>query len=267
MVAHIVHENRHTADPWSGALTGALTRHTVAAGALPVVITDVDIQPGERLLQALRRGLVDGLTISSPSVGPRWVDDLAHSGTPEVMISRHPRSAIPFVELDGHAAVQRLVSHLAELGRRRIGLIAGPQDRPEMALRLEGWRTGLAQAQLLQDDDLVVEAGPHAEAGESAARRLLERGPDAVIAMTDPLARTAWQVFEAAGMAVPRDIAVAGIDGTDLAGGLTTVRQPYDLIAESVVSELLAVIDGAEPNPATLLLGELHVDRSTLGEN
>ncbi len=264
-IGHIVHAARTKPDTWSWMMTDALARETIAADALPVVVTDVEINPTDHFLQALRRGIVDGLVISSRSVRERWVDELAHSGMPVVMLGRHPRFDLPFVEIDGHAAMQQLVTHLAELGRRRIGLIAGPLARPDMAARFDGWRAGLARAELMQDDELVIEGDFSRQSGSEAARRLLDRKPDAIIAMTDLMGRGAWQAVESEGLAVPDDIAVAGIDGTDVAGGLTTVRQPFDLIAESAISELLTLIDGGEASRSTVVLGELQPKWSTVG--
>lgn len=265
VIGHIVHCNPDAPHRWELAMIEALSRQTINAGALPVVVTDVEVEPTEELQQALRRGVVDAVAITAFSCRTTWVDELARSGMPVVMVGPHPTAQLPFVTIDGRAAITTLIRHLAEQGRRRIGLIAARSQRGDMASRVDGWRRGLADAQLLQDDDLLVEGDFTPESGAVAALELRERNADAIIAVTDAMAHGAIAALEEAGVDVPGDIAVAGIDGASrLDGRLTTVCQPFDLIAETIVAELLIQLDGHEPSRETLLLGDLTVGTSTV---
>lgn len=265
VIGHIVHCDRATPHRWELATIEALSRQTIAAGALPVVISDVEIEPTDAVLQALRRGVVDAVAVSAFSCRTPWVDEFVRSGMPVMMIGPHATAPLPFVAIDGRAAIESLVHHLAGQGRRRIGLIAGRTQRGDMASRVEGWRRGLAQAQLLQDDQLMIEGDLTAESGAAAAVELWERQADAIIAVTDPMARGAIHALEQLGVGVPTDVAVAGIDGTGpIDGRLTTVCQPFDLIAETIITELLIQLDGGAPSPETLLLGDLSIGSSTV---
>ena len=165
VIGHIVHCDRATPHRWELATIEALSRQTIAAGALPVVISDVEIEPTDAVLQALRRGVVDAVAVSAFSCRTPWVDEFVRSGMPVMMIGPHATAPLPFVAIDGRAAIESLVHHLAGQGRRRIGLIAGRTQRGDMASRVEGWRRGLAQAQLLQDDQLMIEGDLTAESG------------------------------------------------------------------------------------------------------
>lgn len=265
VIGHIVHCNRDAPHRWELATVEALSRQTIAAGALPVVVTDVETEPTDEVLQALRRGVVDAIAVSAFSCRTPWVDELARSGMPAMMIGPHATAPLPFVTIDGRAAIETLIHHLADQGRRRIGLIAARSQRGDMASRVDGWRRGLAQAQLLQDDQLMIEGDFTFESGAQAALELWERQADAIIAVTDPMARGAIRALEQQGIGVPGDIAVAGIDGAGpMDGQLTTVCQPFDLIAETIVAELLVQLDGGTSSPETLLLGDLEVGSSTV---
>ncbi|MEM7284990.1 MAG: substrate-binding domain-containing protein [Actinomycetota bacterium] len=265
VIGHIVHCNKAAPHRWELAIIEALSRQTMSADALPVVITDVEVDPPDEVKQALRRGIVDALAVTSFSCRTPWVDELVRSGMPVVMVGPHPTANLPFVAIDGRAAIETLIQHLAGEGRRRIGLIAARSQRGDMTSRIDGWRRGLADAQLLQDDDLVVEGDFTPESGATAALQLWERQADAIIAVTDPMARGAIIALERAGVGVPKDVAVAGIDGAGpLDGRLTTVCQPFDLIAETIIAELLVQLEGGDPSPETLLLGDLSIGTSTV---
>lgn len=246
-------------------MIGALARATMDVGALPVLVTGD--RPTIPCVEALSGTVTSGIVATVKSVEMPWVDELVHAGGPVVLIGQHPTSAIPFVDTDGEAAVSTIVEHLAGIGRRRIGLIAGPDHRRTMADRTAGWRRGLADAQLLQDDELMVEGDMHPRSGGEAALVLADRGVDAIVAANDPMAQGALLALRGAGVRVPDDVAVAGIDGAErFDGRLTTVRQPFAAIAETAVTELMAQIEGKRSTLDTLLLGDLLVGSTTAGD-
>ncbi|MDR0416748.1 MAG: substrate-binding domain-containing protein, partial [Propionibacteriaceae bacterium] len=93
----------------------------------------------------------------------------------------------------------------------------------------------------------------------SAARHLLSRGrlPEAVVCGTDAMALGLMDVFFAAGVKVPDQVAVAGFDGLVSARSsmlrLTTVIQPRRLMAEKAVGILAAALAGRAGEPVTVL--------------
>ena len=139
VVGHIVHCNPAAPHRWELAIIEALSRQTIANGALPVVVTDVEVEPTDEILQALRRGVVDAIAVTAFSCRTPWVDELARSGMPTMMVGPHATANLPFVTIDGRAAMETLIHHLAEHGRRRIGLIAGRTQRGDMASRVSRW--------------------------------------------------------------------------------------------------------------------------------
>lgn len=254
-------------EAWHATMVEELAHACVTAGAIPAVVTRVDSQPPDPIVRALRGAGVDGLVVSTGSLGHRWVGDLAAAPIPTVLIGREDRLDLPYVDTDGENAVRNLIHHLHGLGRRRIGLVTGPVDRVSVVARIEGWRRGLDEVGLMIDEDLLIKGDFTPESGEIAAGKLLAHTPDAVISMSDQMAMGLVKGLVAAGVHVPDDVAVAGADGTLLAtdgrAWLTSVAQPYALVAETAVTELLACIDGADPSPSTLLLGDLVVGAST----
>jgi DNA-binding LacI/PurR family transcriptional regulator len=84
--------------------------------------------------------------------------------------------------------------------------------------------------------------------GEHALARLLDHRPglDAVFVASDLMAAGALRALRRLGRRVPDDVAVIGFDDSVLAQltepRLSTVRQPVDAMAETMITELLARI-------------------------
>jgi DNA-binding LacI/PurR family transcriptional regulator len=111
-------------------------------------------------------------------------------------------------------------------------------------------------------------AGPTRADGEAVARVALAAipRPTAILALSDLLARGVLDVAQWMGIAVPRDLSVAGID--DLEGSdamrLTTCFVPYRPLGELAGATLTALVEGAEPPPPPVLPTVLTI-RGTTG--
>jgi LacI family transcriptional regulator len=136
------------------------------------------------------------------------------------------------IGVDNVAAAYDVTDYLISLGHRRIAFVDGPAELYTSSERLSGFRTALAAAKL--PGDLRVDGGFDFDAGLAAGRRLLGLRPlpDAVVAANDEAAIGVLTAFRHAGVDVPGEVSVAGIDDTRPARfvELTTVNLPlYDL--------------------------------------
>jgi LacI family xylobiose transport system transcriptional regulator len=91
----------------------------------------------------------------------------------------------------------------------------------------------------------------------------------AVVCANDRMAIGAMLAITEAGLRVPEDISVTGLDDIEVAAfhapPLTTVRQPFSEMAIQAVKLLLALIDGERPERQQIVLEpELVVRKSTL---
>jgi DNA-binding LacI/PurR family transcriptional regulator len=156
-----------------------------------------------------------------------------------------------------------MTSYLLEQGHRDIAMIAGPPDMSGGVERLAGYKSVMGEV----DPRMIARGDYSRESGARAMEELLDRGApiDAVFAATDLMAAGAIEVLKDRGLAVPGDIAVAGFDDAGLAAAhkppLTTMRQPFDRIADEMIRLLLAVIDGADP--AAVILATTLVKRES----
>ena len=153
----------------------------------------------------------------------------------------------PHVQVDDLAAGRTAVQHLVDLGHRRIAMIrTSDTDGTTWSsdlLRMRAWRETLAAAGLDACDELLVTEAYGVDAGARALARLLAlpQRPTAVFTYSDELAFAAIAHARSAGLRVPEDLSVVGVDGHPLGAllGVTTVDQ--DVSTQGRLAAELAV--------------------------
>ncbi|MDQ2105400.1 HTH-type transcriptional regulator GntR [Azospirillum isscasi] len=163
-------------------------------------------------------------------------------------------------------------AHLAERGRRRIGLIAGQLD-PRTRQRCDGWRQALRDAGRHDPDrELLVPDATSVALGAELLERALAAHPDtdALFLCNDDLAQGALFQCARLGIPVPERLAVAGFN--DLAGAawtvppLTTVATPRRAIGVEAARLLIAGMEDraqSRPEPRCVDLGFRLMVRET----
>jgi LacI family transcriptional regulator len=170
------------------------------------------------LLVSLNRGFADGLIMSPLRVTEELGAQLRSSRFPIVIIgSLPPGVELDNVRADSGAGMALAVDHLAAQGRQHIAFINGPVDTVPGAARLNGYRKALA-ARGLPDHAQKPARDFTYQAGLVAATKLLEKDtPDAIVCANDLLAIAALNVATRRGLKIPDDIAIVGMDDTDIA--------------------------------------------------
>ncbi|WP_422773504.1 LacI family DNA-binding transcriptional regulator [Plantactinospora sp. WMMC1484] len=171
-----------------------------------------------------------GVTVSSGTVVPGW----------------------PSIRIDDRAAGRAATEHLLRLGHRRIACVFGdPADdfaHPAHLERQLGYREALDAAGIRPDPRLGIETRADAEGGRSATEQLITRGdpPTAIFASCDEMAMGVVNAVRLAGLRVPQEVSVVGVDDHDLAGafGLTTVAQPAAEQGQLAAASLLGPLAG-----------------------
>jgi LacI family transcriptional regulator, galactose operon repressor len=195
------------------------------------------------------RGRVDGLLLMSPHVDAHLLaDNLAHD-LPIVLINtRVDGDAHPAFRVDNHAGAMTATRHLMARGRRRVAHIAGPADNFEAQERRRGYEDALEGAEpIVLAGDFSEQSG--ADAG--AAILAMDPRPDAVFAANDMMAVGCLGAFEAAGLTVPGDIALAGFDDIPIARllrpSLTTVRIGIADLGLQALQRLVSTLEQGGP--------------------
>ncbi len=192
----------------------------------------------------------DGLMIAPPLANaPAVLDYLESHDVPAVVItSGRVRERVCSVGVDARAAAFEMTRHLADLGHRRIGFIAGHPGHATSRHRLEGYREALSQAGFAADDSLVAEGRFTYRSGLEAAEKLLglDERPTAIFASNDEMAAAVVASAIRHGLDVPADLSVTGFDDTPLASAiwppLTTIHVPIADLAKAAIELLMEKI-------------------------
>ncbi|WP_435738491.1 LacI family DNA-binding transcriptional regulator [Cellulosimicrobium sp. PMB13] len=142
---------------------------------------------------------------------------------------------LPAVEIANRQGAADLATALHGLGYRSFGVLAGPVGHRTAIDRSEGFTEALAALGSPVEDAAVVPCEFTRDGGFAGMQELVActgpgGPPRAVLAVNDVMAVGAMAAARDAGLAVPRDVAVAGFDDIvtlrDVVPGLTTVRIP-----------------------------------------
>lgn len=225
--------------------------------------------------QAIRamRGRVDGLLVMPPNSSAETLDQALTQGIPAVLLNaRAADDATPFVTVDNYAGARMVTEHLIERGARRIVHIAGPDSNRDASERERGFRDVLKE-RLGIGDPQVLAGDFREDAGRDAARHLLASGTrfDAVFGGNDLMAVDCMAELREAGMAIGRDVLVAGFDDIPLARyvtpQLTTVHSDITRLGSTAAQLLLRMLSGdtLAPGESLVIPPTLAVRGSTAG--
>ncbi|GGL83781.1 LacI family transcriptional regulator [Streptomyces fumigatiscleroticus] len=255
----------------------------VEAGALEhgysLLVADPHDDPEHELtvVRLLHERRVDGVIVA-PSAAPHaLVAHLTRHRVPAVFLDRlvdPPADGISRLDqvcAENAEPTARLVTHLAGLGHRRIGLVAGLPGLSTTSERIAGYRQGLAAAGLPHDARLLVH-GDSASAGAAratAALLSLASPPTALITANDAMTIGALRTLRDRGLSVPRDMALCCFDDFPWADlfspRLTAVAQPGERIGAEAVRLLLDRLAAPDRPARTVRLPCVLVHRTSCG--
>ena len=212
---------------------------------------------------------------------PALFAHLADSGFALVLIDRHLVGlAVDSVLPDNVGGAYAAISHLAELGHRRIGFLSTDNlETSSVMERLQGYQQALAARGIAYDERLVSaeipvrRRWPRAASGQGDAARIakfLERQrPTAVFTLHDGLAADLLLAAESLGLRVPDQLAVATFDddpeASRAAVPLTAVAQPREQIGRLAASLAVDRIEGRRREVARIVLPTGLVVRRSSG--
>lgn len=224
----------------------------------------------ERLIAARK---VDGFILPRTEVNDARVSFLRERGVPFVTHGRTAQQAHhAWFDIDNVGAFRHVVTHLTQLGHKRIALVGGPAAFNFVSQRIEGYRDGLNAAGLPVDESLIVFGDLDAASGLTDGRKVLDhpRPPSAIVCATDAIAVGVMRALTERRMRAGRDVAVTGYDDLPLAAfldpPLTTFSQETERSGERVAGMLLELIGGARPEDLQELHEAVFIQRSSDGK-
>ena len=224
-------------------------------------------EPGEDIRRLVAGRIVDAFVLSDLQPRDRRVELLHALGMPFACMGRTDRGMPqPWVDIDNAGAEAEAVRYVLDQGFTRPGYIGYASGNYWDADREAGFRAGLASrgipgegAGLLRVED--------ASARAKIRSFLSSAQPDAVLTGSDRIAAIVYSVAAELNLAVGRDLAVVGFDGsagTELLNpALTSIVIPFEDIALRVVERALRQVEnGQDGEPGEIVPTLLRLGRS-----
>ena len=167
------------------------------------------------------------------------------------------------ITLDFEKAVNDAMTHLYELGHRKIGFLGGqeyledgtlfPDERPKL-FKNYCKRHDLEYKNYMVDGEFLVESG------YNMMKELINKGslPTAIFAASDPIAIGAMKALQDNGYRIPEDISIIGFDNSNVTSytnpPLTTMDAPVYAMGLYGASIVHNMVKTGLPSPMKIIL-------------
>lgn len=241
-----------------------------AAGyRLVVTATGPDVVDEVALVRGMARGYADGLVISPLRVDEDLIKSIRECEVPVVVAGNVPAKAgVDTIRANSPKGILLAVEHLTAKGRRRIAFVNGPADTVPGTARAKGFADAMKEFTLTSAGEIEAADFTFAAGREAGKKLFTKRGPDAVVCANDLLAVGVMHELAAYGLDVPNDVAVVGMDDSELAEQsfppLTSVNLGSAERGRRAAELLLARIEDSTRTPRRIVVQpSLSVRRST----
>jgi LacI family transcriptional regulator len=238
-----------------------------------IVNTDNDVDRERSQMEAMRARQVDGFIAATARLDVELLAEAAAGGAPVVLVNRSLENAsVPAVTVDDRRGIGLAVDHVTDLGHRRVGHVAGPQNVSTGHLRHLGFLEAMERQLLPAPAARITFAAAFVEGdGARACNELLDQASEitAIVAANDRLAIGCYDALEARGLRCPDDISIVGFNDMPfvdrLRPPLTSVRVPQREIGTVAANLLIRQLsDGSRRHQEILLEPTLVVRSSTV---
>ena len=176
---------------------------------------------------------VRGVAIVTASVDKSITGELTDAGIGVVLCNLGPAETLTSnVTIDYQRGISQAIDHVVQLGHHRVAVIAGPEENRTAITIKHALVDGLKAHNL--DPFPVINCNYRVDAGASAVRTILSAPeiPTVIFCGSDLIAMGAMSALEEAGVEIPEDVSVIGIDDISFAflarPPLTTISVPRE---------------------------------------
>jgi LacI family transcriptional regulator len=174
---------------------------------------------------------VEGVAVLTFGEEEPVLDQLVHHDVPMVLAEFRPDNPkVGTILLDYTTGIRAAVNHLRELGHSKIAFLAGPRKLHSALTRENDYRAAMEAVGLAVQKKWVIECDHTLKGGVAGfdQLQLLETHPTAILCSNDMTAIGVLRAAYMAGLRVPEDLSVIGLDDIDFAEytlpPLTTIR-------------------------------------------
>lgn len=208
-----------------------------------VLNTEYKEERTQRIVRKLVESDVRGVAVMTSSIDATKTQELTAAGIGVVFNNLcAPGILISNIRVDYEKGIIQAIEHVAKLGHRRAAVIAGPEGNRTAAMVSQTLVTELKRKGMKSVS--VKNSRYRVDAGASAVKEILDapKPPTVVFCGSDLIAMGAMSALENAGVRIPEDISIIGIDNILFAAlsrpSLTTIHVPRERLGETAFSAL-----------------------------
>jgi LacI family transcriptional regulator len=197
----------------------------------------------QHYVSLLNKSITDGVIIVASAAADFRTD------APIVAVDPHiPNPNYPSIHATNYQGALDAMSHLLNLGHRRIGFISGRPELVSAERRLRAYKETLQQAGIELDPALITVGDFTSTVGYDCTKQLLAlpEPPTAIFAANDQTAIGVYQAAEELNISIPDELSVVGFDNISEAKfmGLSTVDQFLANMGYIATQMLIKLIQG-----------------------
>ena len=227
-----------------------------------------------KIIQNFIRGSkVDGIILMSSKIDDECINYLRSINFPFSLIGS-PHSfteEINHVDNDNFMAAYELTSHLINIGRKTIAMIAGDKSLMVTKKRVEGYRKALLESNLDFQEDLLLMGSFDEETGFKYGKEIadMENRPDGLIITDDLVAFGAVRLFESLNISIPEDIAIASFNNSILSTYSNTPLTSVDIhaveLGRQAMNLLIDTMSSSDKGKKIVIPYKIYKRKSTEG--
>ena len=193
-----------------------------------------------RAIQNLKERYADGMIMVSFNYCEQNIQAINAQSSPVVITNRYESASenrrYDTVFVDTYHGIQLAVEHLVKQGIEHIAYIGGDRKEQTGLERYEGYRDAILNAGLPLIESYVIESNYTESGGYLGLKQLLllENRPLGIVTANDLMALGVIKACEEAGLRIPQDMAVVGMDNTDIAARIQPKLSSVALHQEEV---------------------------------
>ncbi|GLQ36022.1 transcriptional regulator [Amylibacter marinus] len=264
----LVSNNFH--NPFFLEVFDLFTRGLQERGLRPLLVNLTDGTDPDASVQMLRQYSVDGVIVASSTLPPGFSSAFRDAGMPVVhSFGRHRENPpVDILGIDNIAAGKLAADTLISRGYTRLGFLGGPAQATSTMDREAGFVSALKEHPQIEFTVSFAQAYSF-DAGRAEMQRLLGSEPaDAYFCGDDVLSIGALSALGDAGLEVPRDVGIIGLNDMAMAGwesiNLTTISNPLESIIAASIDRVDALTKDNSIVPQMHLFKCALVERGTL---
>lgn len=198
-----------------------------------------------------------------------WLKQLDKTTVPTVLLDNYIKSQprVGYVGTDSFEGIHFAVSHLVNLGHKKIAFLSGSKDSMVSVERTQAFIQSMAANGLTADNTLMDYGCYDPDCAKSHVPQFVANGATAIMCASDMIAFGVVHELKELNLRVPEDISVIGFDDLPIAESLTpsltTIRQNRSDLGKSAASLLDNLLTGVAVSK--ILLRAEFIERNSTG--